>query len=461
MSNSSRKKRKLRVQHRYVTVDLVSQGNGLSREIQVSLGTKIEVMIEEELRFFMNTKYQASPQGKVAIMIITSSDLAHIGKIKSYIIKNFQMTANKITGHGNIAGTLKYNLSEIRTSSVEKIEEHYALLFPDGHKKVDGKQPHLVLEKVILAPAEKTQTQTQQKQKIMKAESRTLGLSKFLHAYLCSDRKINHPSFDSKECHLSHFLTYKRDLIGSSDALNCANEAIAQKVEVAIEWILGSKFVAREGSQVLVDLSEWKNREKRLGSVNFTLPPNQNASTDEVLKRLVRANITSKPTSVRKEENVFLVTYHWKTTGAMVFDIISEMGWKAGLDGHGNLLVYVNDLPKSEELLEDTETSQSSEEIPQVVEEEAHSSSSVVHDVSTEPEKVSAEKPEVVTSPLSHLIYEKKDAFNELRKLYDNPKLLSMLPKQMQIEVARALKDNFMEENPLDYATYLLSILKK
>jgi len=520
MSNSSNKrKRKLRNQHRSVKVinpvSSPQKGNGLSRADQVTFGLKIEVLIGEELKFFANVDYQAPQDGKVAVMIITGDNLSHVWKIQSYLLKNFRMIDSKITGHGSIAGTLKYNLSEIDISSFEKVEERYKLKFPEGHKKVDGKHPRLVPEEVapVVVLKNINQSVKQKTERKMKAESRTVGLSQFLKAFLCSDRKISHINFDSKECHLSHFLAYRKDMIGKNDVLNCIDEAIAIKVEDSIDWLLGSKFVVRDGLQVLVDLSEWKNRERRLGSINFTLPPKANSSTDEVAKRLARASITSKPTSVKKEGKMFVVTYQWRTTGGRVYDIIKEMGWNAGLDDYGNLLVYVDDIsqPETKEI---TETLQPAEVIPPVVEEEVKNTSfdfvkdeiqietgtpvSNVPDSSDVPSSApKVEKPAVVKNRrvryvpigqnnalvkkfvnsepidivkseplanvplLSHLVHDKKDAFDGLQKLYNNPKLFSMLPKQMQGEVISKLQENFMEEHPVDYAAHLLALLKK
>lgn len=522
-SSSSRKKRKLRSQHdvsQTVSVGSspVQKGNGLSRADQVTYGLKIEVLIGEELKFFANVDYQAPPEGKVAVMIITDDNLSRIWKIKSYILKNFKMVDSKITGHGSIAGTRKYNLSEVNISSFEKVEERYKLLFPEGHKKVDGKHPRLVPEEVapvVVLKAEKSEVKSQTEPKV-KAESRTVGLSQFLHAFLCSDRKISRPNFESKDCQLSHFLTYNKNKIGKDDVLNCVDEIVAIKVVTSIEWLLGSKFAVRDGLQVLVDLSEWKDRERRLGSINFTLPPKANSSTDEVSKRLARASITSKPTSVKKEGKMFVVTYQWRTTGGRVFDIISGMGWKAGLDGHGNLLVYVDDIPQPE-AQETIETSQPAEEIPQIVEEEAQDVSSETDSLKDEIKNETGtpvsnenksfevlvsiskvEKPArviknrrvhyvpigkgnplvekfgksesldtvksepLVTDPLlSHIGWGKKDIFDGLSKLFSDSRLFSMLPKEMQSEVILTLKDNFMEENPVDYAAYLLALLKK
>ena len=526
MSNS-KKRRNPRNQHNAVSVSNHTssspekQGNGLSRADQVTFGLKIEVLIEEELKFSLNTNYQAPTEGKVAVMIITSDNLGHIWKVKSYILRNFKMVNDKITGHGSIAGTLKYNLSEVQLTSFEKVEERYKLLFPEGHKRVDGKHPHLIFEELLvpvqLKKIEQSVALKPKTQNKVKAESRTVGLSQFLHAFLCSDRKISRPNFESKECQLSHFLTYSKNKIGKDDVLNCVDEIIAIKVESSIEWLLGSKFVVRDGLDVMVDLSYWKDRERRLGSINFTLPPKTTSSTDEVSKRLARASITSKPTSVRREGNMFVVTYQWKTTGCRVFDVISKMGWNAGVDKFGNLLVYVDDIPQSE-VQETIDTSQPAEEIPQIVEEEAQDVSSETDSLKDEiknetgtpvsnenksfevPVSISKiEKParvvknrrvhyvpigkdnplvekfgkseslvDVVKSEplstvplLSHLVHDKKDAFDGLSKLYNDPKLFSMLPKQMQSEVILTLKDNFMEENPVDYAAYLLALLKK
>ena len=502
---NSRNRRNRRNQHNAVcsnanSSSLEKQGNGLSRADQVTFGLKIEVLIGEELKFFANVDYQAPQDSKVAVMIITDDNLSHIWKTKSYILKNFQMVDNKIIGHGSIAGTLKYNLSEVKLTSFEKIEERYKLLFPEGHKKVDGKHPHLVPEKVLM-PVVKSIITKQPKETKVKAESRTVGLSQFLKAFLCSDKKISHINFNSKECHLSHFLAYRKDMIDKNDVLNYIDESVAIKVEAGVEWLLGSKFVAREGSQVLVDLSEWKDRERRLGSINFTLPPTHNSSTDEVSKRLARANITSKPTSVRWKDDSFLITYQWRTTGGRVFDVIKEMGWNAGLDDYGNLLVYPSDVPKAEEIkVEDAENLQPAEKILPVVEEEAQDVSQGADSsknekqneaevsASTKHEFPNVEKTEVVvkkrehvltglykankeklekseqvtTDPLlPHLVHGKKDAFSELEKLYDDKRLFSMLPNQMQEEVISALKRNFREEHPVDYAAYLLSLLKK
>jgi len=466
MSNSKKRKNS-RNQHNAVSVSnstsssTEKHGNGLSRQLQVSFGLKIEVLIEEELKFSLNTNYQAPTEGKVAVMIVTSDNLGHIWKAKSYILKNFQMINDKITGHGSIAGTLKYNLSEVQLTSFEKIEERYKLLFPEGHKKVDGKHPKLVPEEVLVPVVLKTKqsfTPKLQKEPKMKTESRTVGLSQFLHAFLCSDRKISHLNFDSKECRLSHFLSYKKDMVGKNDVLNCIDEATAIKVEASIDWLLGSKFVAREGLQVMVDLSEWKNREKKVGSINFSLPPTKNSSTEEVAKRLSRASLTSKPTSVRRENDKFVVTYYWRTTGPMVFDIITKMGWKAGQDSLGNLFVYVNDIPQPE-ACEITETLQPNEEILQVVEEEVEnvSSSNPIYK-SVEEYNMSASAQEITPVVLSEeeVLYEAKVL--ELKILRSNARLFLKLPLEMQKDINDIL---FKEEHIIDEAISLLSFFKK
>lgn len=470
MRNGKKKKHYQRdVKAGVPVVDSPVKGNGLSVFKQKAIGRKLEVLIKKELDRNMGAQYQAA--GRVSVLIITSDNVNHISEVRTYLWRNFRVSCEKLTGHGNIEGTLKYNLSEFDSTSIESINARYTELFPKGTKKVNTISA--IAEPVVIPKVIKKVTNP--KSEMMKKESVTVGLSQFLSSFLCSEKKILNPVHSSEHCKLKDFLSYSKEMIGKNHVLNCYSEATAIKVEAAINWRLGTEFVVREGKDVMVDLSLWKDREKVSNSISFSMPPNDNSTSREIVYRLNRVDHGAKPLSVIEEKDLFLVTYSQKPTGGSVMDIIIGMGWIAGIDSIGRLLVYKpksksetipsdipssfpNPLPFALITLSDKDEASVSE--PSLTE----SIQPVNEQVTSSPADQSSRLSSYIFPglPMSFLkkLKTREELYLEVEKVYNNQPFFSKLKEENQQQIIEVIEQGYAEAHPNEYVEMLLELLK-
>ena len=416
----------------------------MERSEQVVIGKKITALIKKAVGDGFTAKYQGSPKGKVAIMVIVGSNVNFISKVKSHLWSHCRINNDKIKGHGHgLETTLQVNLSELKTETLAKIEEEYVRVFPDRKEKV---------AKVKVENPKEIQVKAHKKAMSDLTKFR-ISISAFLSNIFEFENALS--SSKSKE-NTQRLFDFSKEKNDSLLVIFGKDEEIAIKIERALQWLIDgtdSDIVCRTKEEIVVDFSQLSTSlSKNHREINFCFPPDPDSDGLDVLNRLRRVyGICTAPVVEKTDKaGCFLAKYVSKKMPSKILILIKDMGWNAWISSEGNLQICTN-LDQNEE--------QSSESVSSLVEVVLEPT---VQEVNADKYLVlpglATKQPETVGSTLC-TVNNRNEAFLELNKLYLNNSLFSNLPSEKQDMVKGTLKRIFQEEHTEEYADMLLSFL--
>lgn len=384
----------------------------MTRNEQVELGKKIQLLIEKKVGSSFSSKFQGG--GRVAILKIAGSDTKYIQKIRDYISKGLGLSLlNGSKNHGSgMKNTILINLSEIDSTGIQNINTLFKRFCNNLPKKKEFIQKEIDNDIPKIGEEEKN-------------ISKLVLFKKIISPFLRSAINFELKFIDGPESNKKIFVFEKKNEEDDYVTIRCITEEIGIKAEMSLYWFLGDpSFVVRDSKDLLINFSEYDF--KKSVKKNFVLPPQINASLDEVEKRLLRVRPGIKSKIKILKGLGFEISYIRGDFVPKIFSEISSMNWPVEMKDEHSFIVDCS-LKQPKEL---------------VVEKEIEVAVPFV-------------SPNKETDNDA-----KKQALEEIKALFNNKEIFSKLEKQTQEEITDILKDIWKKEDPNRYAKYLLSILK-
>jgi hypothetical protein len=313
------------------------------------------------------------------------------------------------------------------------------------------KQTSTPIEKVEVKPVFKpTKIKKVSKTKKEKKGPKYL-LNKFFAYLILFEEGLDSPTMT----HLSKFFTWETD--GDLQILICRDDLLAINFEIAIRWHIENNYkvgpaINLEGNKITVDYSSPQNheREKKVSTRSYCLPPNEKSTVGDMEERLHRVYHLPKPV-VEKIDQYFKVKYTKKRLAKHIHTIISGMGWKSKVEDN-ILIIFTEPLPH--EAIEELNTNPV---VSDVIVEKVEKLSSI----HTSRDDFDLKIHPIVNENHFFVINSKEEALAELEKLYYDPNLLTELSEETKNDIHFVLMENWKKEHPEEYARALLNFLKK
>jgi hypothetical protein len=393
----------------------------LSIEDQHEIGKKIEAILSKEIGHYFHLTFQGAGKAHVAKLNVSKGNEKFMKEAKRIISSDLGINIEEITGHGRGANTytVLIKLSEVSLVSKEKIK---------------GKINSYHHEEPVVEVSQKTEKKFFEPRvyepEIIPSKNLKLSFIRSLRG-IFNLEGIEYSAYQMKFIEKDHTV----DITSTCEIIDMIEEIVSFK----------NGTMLRDDFSITVDYSS-------LSSDNFlfAFPPKKGESIEIFTKKIKRIYPSRVYPKVEKNDNGFLVSFLKRNSFEKIQEILFEIGWNFDIFPNKTIFVPFSDyevsvqsktveeesiIPFSDSQIsngEDLINLEVNDEVGDIIENNSQSSS--MKDFVT--------KSEIIKELETMLIFADGSlSLDTKKKIYDK------------------IRSNMREENPEEYANFLLELV--